>query len=105
MRRTRAKLFSLELNSCSTRSSSYLMFRVNKCAANRSERRFPGDGLRCFGHDCGQLHQNCGNRVDEHQATGALPQSADSTGSAGHHLVERDKKTDDGLLADQKAFC
>jgi len=25
----------------------------------------------------------------EHQATGALPQSADNTGSAGYHLVER----------------
>jgi rubrerythrin len=29
-----------------------------------------------------------GSGSSEHQATGALPQSADSTGSAGHHLVE-----------------
>ena len=30
-----------------------------------------------------------GSGSSEHQATGALPQSADNTGSAGHHLVER----------------
>ena len=29
-----------------------------------------------------------GSSSPEHQATGALPQSADNTGSAGHHLVE-----------------
>src|SRR5438477_7377926 len=30
-----------------------------------------------------------GSSGAEHQATGALPQSADRTGSAGHHLVEQ----------------
>src|SRR6185503_1196268 len=30
-----------------------------------------------------------GSSGAEHQATGALPQSADSTGSAGRHLVEQ----------------
>ncbi len=34
-----------------------------------------------------------GSGSSEHQATGALPQSADNTGSAGHHLVERKQKT------------
>jgi len=29
-----------------------------------------------------------GSSSSEHQATGALPQSADNTGSTGHHLVE-----------------
>src|SRR4029077_4528956 len=29
-----------------------------------------------------------GSGSSEHQATGAVPQSADNTGSAGHHLVE-----------------
>jgi hypothetical protein len=30
-----------------------------------------------------------GSSSSEHQATGALPQSADKTGSTGQHLVER----------------
>jgi hypothetical protein len=38
----------------------------------------------------------------EHQATGALPQSADSTSSAGHHVVERRQAAT--MLADEQAF-
>src|SRR5207249_7409699 len=34
-----------------------------------------------------------GSGSSEHQATGALPQSADNTGSAGHDLVERRQET------------
>jgi DNA invertase Pin-like site-specific DNA recombinase len=44
-----------------------------------------------------------GRGSSEHQATGALPQSADNTDSAGYHVV--DKKTRDGMLADEKPFC
>ena len=34
----------------------------------------------------------------------AVQQSADNTGSAGHHLVERRQETGDGTLADEKPF-
>src|SRR5579863_218830 len=42
-----------------------------------------------------------GSGGSEHQATGALPQSADSTGLAGRHLVEPKQKLGDGMLADE----
>jgi len=40
----------------------------------------------------------------EHQAAGALPQSADNTGTAGYHLVERRQENRRRMLADEKPF-
>ena len=45
-----------------------------------------------------------GGCSSEPQATGALPQSADNTGSAGHHLVERKQESRRRMLADEKPF-
>jgi hypothetical protein len=44
-----------------------------------------------------------GSGSSEHQATGALPQSADNTGSAGHHLVERRQETRRGHRSHMKS--
>jgi hypothetical protein len=45
-----------------------------------------------------------GSGSSEHQATGALPQSANHTGFHHHLLVERKQKPGDGMLADEKLF-
>ena len=44
-----------------------------------------------------------GSSSSEHQAIGALPQSADNTGSAGHHLVERKQETRRGHRSHMKS--
>jgi hypothetical protein len=46
-----------------------------------------------------------GSGSSEHQATRPLPQSADATGSGGHHLVERKQENRRRFLADEKGFC
>ena len=45
-----------------------------------------------------------GSGSSEHQATGALPQSADNTFYGSRHLAEVDKKNCDGSVADEKAL-
>ena len=57
-------------------------------------------------------HSRRGSKLGQYDRSEALfyyfrllPQSADNTGCAGHHLVDGNKKDDDGMLAIEKPFC